>query len=90
METTYGGRRAASKMIASGVFDRHPDFKVIVSEGGRLGTGRRGELTAGTLLSPVPMFSTVWGTITAKSRPATATAMPMVAAAVGRSPVANP
>jgi predicted TIM-barrel fold metal-dependent hydrolase len=34
METTYGGQRAASKMIASGVFDRHPGIKVIVSEGG--------------------------------------------------------
>jgi predicted TIM-barrel fold metal-dependent hydrolase len=34
METTYGGQRAVSKMIASGVFDRHPDLKVMVSEGG--------------------------------------------------------
>lgn len=34
METTYGGQRAVSKMIASGVFDRYPDLKVIVSEGG--------------------------------------------------------
>lgn len=34
METTYGGQRAVSKMIASGVFDRHPDLKVLVSEGG--------------------------------------------------------
>lgn len=34
METTYGGQRAVSKMIASGVFDRHPGLKVIVSEGG--------------------------------------------------------
>jgi predicted TIM-barrel fold metal-dependent hydrolase len=34
METTYGGQRAVSKLIASGVFDRHPDLKVIVSEGG--------------------------------------------------------
>jgi predicted TIM-barrel fold metal-dependent hydrolase len=34
METTYGGQRAMSKMIASGVFDRHPTLKVIVSEGG--------------------------------------------------------
>ena len=33
-ETTYGGQRAVTKMIASGVFDRHPDVKVIVSEGG--------------------------------------------------------
>ena len=34
METTYGGQRAAAKMVASGVFDRHPDLRVIVSEGG--------------------------------------------------------
>ncbi len=34
METTYGGQRAVSKMIASEVFDRHPEIKVIVSEGG--------------------------------------------------------
>jgi predicted TIM-barrel fold metal-dependent hydrolase len=34
METTYGGQRAATKMIASGVFDRHPTLRVIVSEGG--------------------------------------------------------
>ncbi len=34
METTYGGQRAVSKMIATGVFDRYPTLKVIVSEGG--------------------------------------------------------
>jgi predicted TIM-barrel fold metal-dependent hydrolase len=34
VETTYGGQRAVTKMIASGVFDRHPDLKAIVSEGG--------------------------------------------------------
>ncbi len=34
VETTYGGQRAATKLIASGVFDRHPDLRVIVSEGG--------------------------------------------------------
>ena len=34
LETTYGGQRAAAKMISSGVFDRHPGIKVIVSEGG--------------------------------------------------------
>lgn len=33
-ETTYGGQRAITKMIASGVFDRHPDLKAMVSEGG--------------------------------------------------------
>ncbi len=34
METTYGGQRAVSKMIASAVFDRHPSLQVMVSEGG--------------------------------------------------------
>lgn len=34
LETSYGGQRAASKMVAAGVFDRHEDLKVIVSEGG--------------------------------------------------------
>jgi len=34
METTYGGQRAVSKLIAAGVFDRHPGLRVIVSEGG--------------------------------------------------------
>ena len=33
-ETTYGGQRAVSQLIASGVFDRQPDLKVLVSEGG--------------------------------------------------------
>jgi predicted TIM-barrel fold metal-dependent hydrolase len=33
-ETTYGGQRAITKMIASGVFDRHPNLKAMVSEGG--------------------------------------------------------
>jgi predicted TIM-barrel fold metal-dependent hydrolase len=34
METTYGGQRAATQLIAAGVFDRQPSLKVIVSEGG--------------------------------------------------------
>ena len=34
METTYGGQRAVTKLIAAGVFDRHPALRVIVSEGG--------------------------------------------------------
>ncbi len=34
METTYGGQRAVSKMIAGGVFDRFPRLRVLVSEGG--------------------------------------------------------
>jgi predicted TIM-barrel fold metal-dependent hydrolase len=33
-ETTYGGQRAVAKMVASGGLDRHPDLKVLVSEGG--------------------------------------------------------
>jgi predicted TIM-barrel fold metal-dependent hydrolase len=34
VETTYGGQRAVTKMIAGGVFDRFPGLKVLVSEGG--------------------------------------------------------
>ncbi len=34
VETTYGGQRAVTKMIAAGVFDRYPMLKVLVSEGG--------------------------------------------------------
>jgi predicted TIM-barrel fold metal-dependent hydrolase len=34
METTYGGQRAVAKMVTSGVFERHPTLKAIVSEGG--------------------------------------------------------
>jgi predicted TIM-barrel fold metal-dependent hydrolase len=33
-ETTYSGQRAVTKMIASGALDRHPNLKVLVSEGG--------------------------------------------------------
>ncbi len=33
-ETTFSGQRAVMKMVASGALDRHPDLKVIVSEGG--------------------------------------------------------
>lgn len=33
-ETTYSGQRAVTKMVASGALDRHPDLKVLVSEGG--------------------------------------------------------
>ena len=33
-ETSYGGQRAVAQLIASGVFDRQPDLKVLVSEGG--------------------------------------------------------
>jgi len=34
VETTYGGQRATTKLIAAGVFDRFPDLRIIVSEGG--------------------------------------------------------
>ena len=33
-ETTYSGQRAATKMVASGALDRHPDLKVLIAEGG--------------------------------------------------------
>jgi predicted TIM-barrel fold metal-dependent hydrolase len=33
-ETTYGGQRAVTQMIASGTLDRYPELKVLVSEGG--------------------------------------------------------
>ena len=34
VETTYGGQRVATKLISSGALDRHPDLKVLISEGG--------------------------------------------------------
>jgi predicted TIM-barrel fold metal-dependent hydrolase len=34
VETTYGGQRAANKMVAGGALDRHPRLKVLISEGG--------------------------------------------------------
>ncbi len=34
VETTYGGQRAASQLITSGALNRHPELKVLVSEGG--------------------------------------------------------
>ncbi len=33
-ETTYGGQRAVTKLVASGVLDRHPNLRVLISEGG--------------------------------------------------------
>jgi predicted TIM-barrel fold metal-dependent hydrolase len=33
-ETTFGGQRATAALISSGVFDRHPDLRIIISEGG--------------------------------------------------------
>jgi len=32
--STYSGQRAAMVMVASGALDRHPDLKVLISEGG--------------------------------------------------------
>jgi predicted TIM-barrel fold metal-dependent hydrolase len=33
-ETTFSGQRATMKLVASGALDRHPNLKVLVSEGG--------------------------------------------------------
>jgi predicted TIM-barrel fold metal-dependent hydrolase len=33
-ETTFGGQRAVTKMVACGALDRHPGLKMLVSEGG--------------------------------------------------------
>jgi predicted TIM-barrel fold metal-dependent hydrolase len=34
VETTFGGQRAATMLVTSGALDRHPDLKVLISEGG--------------------------------------------------------
>jgi predicted TIM-barrel fold metal-dependent hydrolase len=34
VETTYGGQRAVTQLIACGALDRHPGLRVLVSEGG--------------------------------------------------------
>jgi predicted TIM-barrel fold metal-dependent hydrolase len=34
VETTYGGQRAVSQLIACGALDRHPHLRILVSEGG--------------------------------------------------------
>lgn len=34
VETSYGGQRAVTQLVASGALDRHPELKVLVSEGG--------------------------------------------------------
>ena len=34
VETTYGGQRAVTKLVACGALDRHPELRVLVSEGG--------------------------------------------------------
>jgi predicted TIM-barrel fold metal-dependent hydrolase len=34
VETTFGGQRAVVQMVGAGVLERHPDLKILVSEGG--------------------------------------------------------
>ena len=34
VDTTYGGQYAAMKLVTSGALDRHPELKVLISEGG--------------------------------------------------------
>src|SRR5207245_11062529 len=34
VETTYGGQRCTTQLIASGALDRHPELRILVSEGG--------------------------------------------------------
>jgi predicted TIM-barrel fold metal-dependent hydrolase len=34
VETAFGGQRLATMFIASGILDRHPDLKLLISEGG--------------------------------------------------------
>lgn len=34
VETTYGGQRAVAQLVSNGTLERHPDLKVLVSEGG--------------------------------------------------------
>jgi predicted TIM-barrel fold metal-dependent hydrolase len=34
VETTYGGQKAVTQLIAGGALDRHPELRVLVSEGG--------------------------------------------------------
>jgi predicted TIM-barrel fold metal-dependent hydrolase len=34
VDTTFGGQRAVSMLVGAGVLERHPDLKVLVSEGG--------------------------------------------------------
>ena len=34
VETTYGGQRTATKLVASGALHRHPQLRVLISEGG--------------------------------------------------------
>jgi predicted TIM-barrel fold metal-dependent hydrolase len=34
LDTTFGGQKAAAMMVAGGALERHPDLRVLVSEGG--------------------------------------------------------
>ena len=34
LETTFGGQKAAAQLVAAGVLERHPDLRVLISEGG--------------------------------------------------------
>lgn len=34
VETTYGGQKVATKLVACGALDRHPNLRVLISEGG--------------------------------------------------------
>jgi len=34
VETTYGGQKVATKLVACGALDRHPELRVLISEGG--------------------------------------------------------
>jgi predicted TIM-barrel fold metal-dependent hydrolase len=34
VETTYGGQKVATKLVASGALDRHPELRILISEGG--------------------------------------------------------
>jgi predicted TIM-barrel fold metal-dependent hydrolase len=72
-ETTFGGQRATAALITSGVFDRHPGLRIIISEGGatwgpfladRLDEGYRQHQSAvRPKLSRLPsefLYSNVW------------------------------
>jgi predicted TIM-barrel fold metal-dependent hydrolase len=34
LDTTFGGQRAAAQLVAGGALERHPDLRVLISEGG--------------------------------------------------------
>jgi predicted TIM-barrel fold metal-dependent hydrolase len=56
-ETTYGGQRATAMLISCGVFDRHPNLKILVSEGGATWVPFLGD-RLNELVRQQPMF--VW------------------------------